>query len=85
MVNDQILLDQFSLYNKSDIKNGLSPSVPASEQVGGRKKLEIHHTQPISEGGAVYDMDNLRIVTPKHIFKSTRAKEEPYDQLEEQI
>ena len=65
VANDQTLLDQFSLYNKSDIKNGLSPSVPASEQVGGRKKLEIHHTQPISEGGAVYDMDNLRILTPK--------------------
>lgn len=74
VANDQILLDQFSLYNKSDIKNGLSPSVPASEQVGGRKKLEIHHTQPISEGGAVYDMDNLRILTPKQHIQIHSSK-----------
>jgi hypothetical protein len=74
VANDQTLLDQFSLYNKSDIKNGLSPSVPASEQVGGRKKLEIHHTQPISEGGAVYDMDNLRILTPKQHIQIHSSK-----------
>ncbi|HCU1305082.1 TPA: HNH endonuclease, partial [Klebsiella pneumoniae] len=29
------------------------------------KKYEIHHIKPIEEGGGVYDIDNLRIVTPK--------------------
>ncbi|RIP91823.1 HNH endonuclease signature motif containing protein, partial [Salmonella enterica] len=26
---------------------------------------EIHHIKPIEEGGGVYDIDNLRITTPK--------------------
>jgi hypothetical protein len=75
VADDEVLLDQFTLFNKLDIKNGLSPSVNSSEQVGRRKKLEIHHVTPISEGGSVYDIDNLRILTPKqHIL--THSKKE---------
>ncbi|MGY2340117.1 S-type pyocin domain-containing protein [Pseudomonas sp. SDO5532_S415] len=65
VANDDVLVEQFTLFNKFDIKNGLSPSAHPSEQVGGRKKLEIHHIIPISEGGSVYDVDNLRVLTPK--------------------
>lgn len=76
VVNDQTLFDQFSIYGKSDIKNGLSPRVRESEQVGARKKLEIHHAQPISEGGAVYDMDNLRLLTPRQHIQLHSSKGE---------
>jgi hypothetical protein len=65
VANDQVLIDQFTLFNKFDIRNGLSPIAHPSEQVGGKKKLEIHHVKPISEGGSVYDIDNLRVLTPK--------------------
>jgi len=65
VANDQLLITQFTLFNKFDIRNGLSPSAPPSEQVGRRTKFEIHHVIPISEGGSVYDIDNLRLLTPK--------------------
>ncbi|MBJ9242135.1 HNH endonuclease signature motif containing protein [Citrobacter braakii] len=29
------------------------------------EKFAIHHVVPIKDGGGVYDIDNLRIVTPK--------------------
>ncbi|MDP9688517.1 UNVERIFIED_ORG: hypothetical protein J2W82_002173 [Pseudomonas mohnii] len=74
VANDDVLINQFTLFNRFDIKNGLSPSVHPSEQVGGRKKLEIHHVIPISEGGSVYDIDNLRVLTPKqHIATHSKG------------
>jgi actin-related protein len=76
VANDQFLIDQFTQLNKIDVRDGLSPSALPSEQVGGRKKFEIHHIKPISEGGAVYDIDNLRILTPKqHIETHSRKGE----------
>ena len=56
VANDELLMDQFSFFNKIDIRRGLSPSALPSEQVGGRQKFEIHHIKPISEGGSVYDL-----------------------------
>jgi hypothetical protein len=76
VANDEFLIDQFTQLNKIDVRDGLSPSALPSEQVGGRKKFEIHHIKPISEGGAVYDIDNLRILTPKqHIETHSRKGE----------
>ncbi|WP_313741605.1 S-type pyocin domain-containing protein, partial [Pseudomonas sp.] len=46
-------------------KPGSAPYTKESERVGGRSRYEIHHVIPIHAGGAVYDMDNLRILTPK--------------------
>jgi len=63
--NDQALFEQFTPFSKFDIKKGLSPTAPRSEQVGGKTKLDIHHVVPIAEGGSVYDLDNLRVLTPK--------------------
>ncbi|MCP1443513.1 hypothetical protein J3D54_002645 [Pseudomonas sp. GGS8] len=65
VAHDPFLIDQFTLFNKFDIRNGLSPSAPPSEQMGRRTKFEIHHVTLISEGGSVYDIDNLRLLTPK--------------------
>lgn len=36
-----------------------------TEQVGGREKYEIHHVTGVGQDGAVYDVDNMRITTPK--------------------
>ncbi|MGC6388359.1 HNH endonuclease signature motif containing protein [Ewingella sp. S1.OA.A_B6] len=41
----------------------LSP--PEAEQVGGRTRYELHHITRIKDGGAVYDVDNIEILTPK--------------------
>ncbi|HGB6929719.1 TPA: HNH endonuclease signature motif containing protein, partial [Salmonella enterica subsp. enterica serovar Java] len=55
--------------NKDRIEDGLAPWVPKEGQYIGPnsivKKFAIHHVVPIKDGGGVYDMDNLRIVTPK--------------------
>ncbi|WP_367834585.1 hypothetical protein [Pseudomonas lundensis] len=34
--------------------------------MGGRKVHELHHIDRIADGGAVYDVDNLRANTPKN-------------------
>jgi hypothetical protein len=65
VADEQFLIDQFTQLNRIDLRDGWSPSAPPSEQVGGRKKFEIHHIHPISKDGAVYDLDNLRVLTPK--------------------
>ena len=47
------------------MKKGYSPHVIEGESVGKRDVFEIHHVNFISKSGAVYDIDNLRIMTPK--------------------
>ncbi|ECG8572478.1 type VI secretion system tip protein VgrG [Salmonella enterica subsp. diarizonae] len=63
------LTKDFTTVNKDRIEDGLAPWVPKEGQYIGPnsivKKFAIHHVVPIKDGGGVYDMDNLRIVTPK--------------------
>ena len=69
------LSKQFNGSNKILIKGGTAPFVIPSEQVGGRRQFEIHHVIPVHPDGAVYDIGNMRILTPKlHI--QTHAKKE---------
>lgn len=63
---DPGLMEQFIINNQSNIKSGAAPFTPASDKVGKRNRYEIHHINPISQGGAVYDLDNMSITTPKH-------------------
>lgn len=65
VANDAFLVEQFSQLNRIDVRDGLAPSSPPSEQTGKRGKFEIHHIDPINQGGAVYDVDNLTVLTPK--------------------
>lgn len=76
VASERTLNGQFSPLNKIDLRDGLSPTAKSSEQVGRRKKLEIHHVKPISEGGAVYDIDNLRILSPKQHIEAHSKKGE---------
>lgn len=75
VAKEKLLADQFTEINKVDIRKGLSPSTRFIEQVGRRRKLEIHHIKPINEGGAVYDLANLTLLTPKqHIAKHSKKE-----------
>jgi hypothetical protein len=74
VANEEVLLEQFTLFNKFDIRKGLSPSAHPTEQVGKRQKFEIHHIQPISEGGSVYDLDNLQVLTPRQHIETHSKK-----------
>lgn len=59
------------------VEKGYAPFVYPDSQVGGRKKLEIHHVDLIAQGGKVYDIDNLRILTPiEHIKLHSSEKGE---------
>ncbi|EBC2122398.1 HNH endonuclease, partial [Salmonella enterica] len=57
---------QFKNQNKALVINGLSSFVPKPGRAGGRMVFELHHITRVIDGGAVYDIDNLRVVTPKH-------------------
>lgn len=63
------LSKQFSNGNIEAMQEGKAPIAPfAGHYVGPKqviKKFEIQHIKPIEEGGGVYDIDNLRITTPK--------------------
>lgn len=62
---DPVLSKQFISSNISLLSDGKAPVTTLNEMVGERIKFEIHHIRHISKGGAVYDVDNLIIVTPK--------------------
>ncbi|MFD2640715.1 S-type pyocin domain-containing protein [Pseudomonas japonica] len=70
VAEDPELSKHFSKSNIQRMLDGAAPFVPASERVGRREVFELHHIHPIAEGGAVYDVDNLVVMTPKnHIAK----------------
>ncbi|NQD94861.1 pyocin [Pseudomonas sp. CrR25] len=67
---DPELSSQFSAANRRVMRAGSSPFVQDTEAVGGRKVHELHHVDRIADGGAVYDVDNLRVNTPKNHIKN---------------
>lgn len=69
IAKDPVLSRQFERFDLTFMERGLSPLAPKSEAVGSRRKYEIHHKQRIVDGGAVYDVDNLVVLSPaKHIL-----------------
>jgi hypothetical protein len=66
IANDPELSAQFNPSNLSDLKKGFSPVAPSAGHVGKRMSFELHHVEHIADGGAVYDVDNIRANTPKN-------------------
>lgn len=62
---DEKLIKQFDEANIQLMKDGYAPFTHGSQSIGGNKRYTLHHIRPINQGGGVYDMDNLYIVTPK--------------------
>lgn len=59
------------------MERGRAPVARETEQVGRRIKLELHHKILISEGGGVYAVDNIGMMTPKnHIETHKRSGDE---------
>ncbi|WP_371921056.1 HNH endonuclease signature motif containing protein [Pseudomonas sp. HMWF021] len=47
-----------------------------SEQLGGNKVFELHHVEYIKNGGEIFDLDNLKVLTPRHHYQThSRAGE----------
>ncbi|TBW46427.1 S-type Pyocin [Marinobacter halodurans] len=71
---DKSLSQQFPENALSTMSNGRAPFCRKKDRVGGRVKIELHHVDEIRNGGKVYDIDNLRLVTPKnHIHLHQRG------------
>ncbi|WP_284192448.1 S-type pyocin domain-containing protein [Vibrio zhanjiangensis] len=63
---DPILSSQFIPSNIKRMKDGKAPRARFKDTVGGRRSFELHHLKEIQHGGDVYNVDNLRVNTPKN-------------------
>ena len=70
VANDLDLSSNLSRLSKIEAEKGLAAKAPIAEHVGKRTKYELHHVTPISENGAIYDIDNIMILTPKAHIES---------------
>ncbi|WP_425102672.1 HNH endonuclease signature motif containing protein [Burkholderia ambifaria] len=57
---------EISKSNVSRMKNGMAPKASITQGMGKNTSYVLHHIEPIQHDGGVYDMDNLRIVTPRY-------------------
>jgi len=65
-VSESAAADQFIKQNVSRMRTGRAPRAREADSVGGRMSYELHHLNKVSEGGGVYDVDNLRVNTPRN-------------------
>jgi hypothetical protein len=64
---DPELSSGFTLLNRNAMANGEAPFAPAefqSSAAQGGMRFNIHHRQAVEDGGPVYDMSNMVIVSP---------------------
>ncbi|NBN74736.1 colicin-like bacteriocin tRNase domain-containing protein [Proteus sp. G2615] len=71
---DPELSKNFIQSNRTRMRNGLAPRARYKDSVGGRRSFELHHDKPISQGGEVYDIDNIRVATPKRHIDIHKGK-----------
>lgn len=62
---DPELSKQFIPANVTRAATGRAPRARFADTVGKRRSFEIHHITPISQGGEVYNVDNMGVMTPK--------------------
>jgi len=48
------------------MKEGYAPKALKKDRAGKRRSFEMHHVEWISKGGEIYDVDNLRVNTPRN-------------------
>lgn len=65
-VSGSTAAEQFVKQSVGRMRTGRAPRVRKADRVGGRLSYELHHLEKVSEGGGVYDVDNLRINTPRN-------------------
>ncbi|MEF1286124.1 S-type pyocin domain-containing protein, partial [Vibrio sp. M250220] len=77
---DGQLNGQFHNRNKVKMADGKAPVAPQSEHYNENIiRYEIHHKVEVAKGGAVYDLDNLTIVTPKNHKKIVSVHQQSID------
>ncbi|WP_393947250.1 type VI secretion system tube protein TssD [Kluyvera intermedia] len=68
------LLRQFTKSNQTIIKSKGAPFVIEEQAIGGRELFELHHIEQIQYDGPVYEIDNLRINTPRNHIRIHKEK-----------
>ncbi|WP_124313820.1 S-type pyocin domain-containing protein [Pseudomonas chlororaphis] len=63
---DPELSSQFLPRDLDRMRAGKAPRAREVDMAGRRQSHEIHHVELISEGGEVYNVNNLRVNTPKN-------------------
>jgi len=58
------LAREFSPPNRALMSRGLAPKAPPDLQVPGSANFHVVHVRHPDAGGAVYDVDNIRVVSP---------------------
>lgn len=69
---DPELSRDIGVINLRELSKTRAPYALPKDRIGRRVKLEIHHKHWIGKGGAVYDLDNLTIMTPKEHIQAHR-------------
>ncbi|MBW3507011.1 S-type pyocin domain-containing protein [Pseudomonas sp. NKUCC02_KPG] len=72
VANDPELSAQFVKRNRNRMREGYAPNARERDTVGKRNTFELHHVERITDGGPVYDVDNLRVNTPKNHIENHR-------------
>ena len=72
IAHDSDLTSQFKPENNALMQSGTAPHARYVDAAGKRKTFELHHVDWVTKGGAVYDVDNLRVNTPKNHLKLHR-------------
>ncbi|CAB5670586.1 Pyocin-S2 [Delftia tsuruhatensis] len=74
VANDASLASQFNKSNLADMRRGVAPIAVRTEHAGKRTSFELHHIELIKDGGAVYDIENIRAVTPRRHIDIHRGR-----------
>jgi hypothetical protein len=76
VATDPEMSSKLSRLSKIETERGLSARAPQADHVGKKIKYDLHHVKPISEDGAVYDIDNIRVLAPKQHIDTHSSKRE---------
>ncbi|MNF37030.1 Pyocin-S1 [compost metagenome] len=75
VARDPELSQQFKTAILESMRKGRAATAADREHVGSRTKIELHHDKLVSQNGEVYDIDNIRLMTPKrHITTHKEIK-----------
>ncbi len=48
------------------MREGFAPRVVRGQELGEQTSYILHHRTPIQQGGGVYDLENIMVVTPRY-------------------
>jgi hypothetical protein len=65
VAEEKNLRKQFNVTNLRFMSKGTAPFPSKDDHYGGRQKFELHHHVEVAKGGAVFDMENILVMTPR--------------------